>query len=339
VSARRAIALWLGLGCAGIAAATLPSACSGVDNSEIYTEPILVHGAQFIRGELPGTPMPPPDAAAPSPASPGPPVTAIDVSTPTIYSGEAGWELSGDVDQSASAIAIRLGELGTGYWVLPLGDPDPTLPGSLTFSALVDFNPTLTPGNQLLRTVAVTSAGVYGVQNDLELCIASRLPADPGAAYVNDLSPCSSTLNPPAAVFALTWDTDVDLDLHVITPTGLDVNPKEPLVNPVDGGGNPPKLDPRIDRDSIAWCVTDAWREEDLVFPTLPAAGSVFQIRANLFSACGLPSVTFTLTTYQATGTPGVNNHLVQTSQKSGVLTSIDADGDSSGVLIDLYQF
>ena len=99
------------------------------------------------------------------------------------------------------------------------------------------------------------------------------------------------------------------------------------------------KTDPRIDRDSIAFCSPDGWREEDLAFPTLPASGSTYQIRANLFSACGLGSVTFTLTTYEAVGTTNGDRQLVQTSQRSGTLTSIDADGDAPGTLITAYPF
>ena len=179
--------------------------------------------------------------------------------------------------------------------------------------------------------MAVTADGRYGTQSDQNLCIASRLPADPGSGTYSEITACNPSVSPPAAVFALTWDANVDLDLHVITPSGLDVNPKIPLVDPIDAGETPPKLDPRIDRDSIAFCVPDGWREEDLAFPTLPASGSTYQIRANLFSACGLDSVTFTVTTYEAVGTANVNRQLVQTSRQSGTLTSIDADGDASG--------
>jgi hypothetical protein len=332
VSTRPTIACCASVGCACLAAVALSSACDGVDNSEIYTEPILVHGAQFFPGELPGT-LPPPDAATPPPSG-GPVVTSIQAQNTTIYSGEGGWQLSGDATSSASAIGIRLGELGTGYWVLPMGNPDPVLADQLTFGALIDFNPTITPGIQPLRIVAVTADGAYGEQSNQNLCISSRLPADPGSGTVNEITACSATANPPAAIFALTWDADVDLDLHVITPTGLDVNPKAPLVEPIDAGGTPPKLDPRIDRDSISYCAPDGWREEDLVFPTYPASGSIYEIHANLFSACGIDSVTFTLTTYVAAG-----RQLVQTFKQSGTLTSIDADGDASGELITAYPF
>ena len=213
-------------------------------------------------------------------------------------------------------MAIRLGTLGTGYWVLPLGNPDPQFPGELTWSALIDFNVAIASGIQPLNVVAVTAGGAYGVQSAQNLCIASRLPADPGSGYLDDITACSPSINPPEAVFSLTWDSDVDLDLHVTTPDGFDVNPKSPLLDPVDAGATPSKTAARIDRDSLVQCIPDGWRQEDLVFPTRPASGSIFQIHANLFQACGKPSVTFMLTAYEAAGTLGKDRHLVQRYQQ-----------------------
>jgi hypothetical protein len=327
----------IGLGLSMVSAAALSGACDGEVNQYVFNEPILVHGAQFFPGELPGAAAPPPDAS-PVAAS-GPVVTSIQALNTTVYSGEGGKQLSGRATDDASAVGIRLGDLGSGYWVLPLGNPDPQFPGELTFSALVDFNASDPAGIEPLRVVAITASGVAGTQSDQNLCLASRLPSAPGSTFSNDLTACNPALNPAEAVFSLVWDADVDLDLHVITPAGVDVNPKSPLVDPVDAGASPSKLDPRIDRDSIALCVPDGWREEDLAFATRPASGSVFQIHANLFSACSKPSVTFTLTVYEATGTPNVDRHLVQTLQRSGRLTSFDADGDSAGLFVVSYPF
>jgi hypothetical protein len=341
MSGRRLSRTVVRLGIAFALALLWASACGGEENQYVYTEPILVHGAQFIPGELPGTPPPSPDASADAGAPAGTTlvVTAIEAIDTTIFSGEAGTQFSGRTTADASAVGIRLGELGTGYWVLPIGSPDTEFPGELTWSALVDFNPLDTAGLQPLRVVAIGPSGNAGMQADQNLCLASRLPADPGAAYPNDISACNPKLSPPDAVFALTWDANLDVDLHVITPSGVDVNPKMPLLYPIEAGTVPATTTPRIDRDSIANCVPDGWREEDLAFPTLPVHGSVFQIHANLFSACDQESVNFSLTVYQAIGTVGVDRHLVQAFQRSGVLTSFDADGDSTGLFIVSYPF
>jgi hypothetical protein len=337
-----------GLVIASLAGAAAVPACDGEENQYVFSEPIVVHGAQFFSGALPGTPElldaaladadagAAPDAAMPS----GPPVvTSVQSLNTTVYSGEAAKQISGRATDIASAVGIRLGGLGTGYWVLPMGNPDPQFPGELSFSASIDFNLSIPPGLHPLRVVAIGADGIGGAESDQTLCIASRLPGTAGGTFTNDISACNPSATPPDAVFALTWDADVDLDLHVVTPDGVDVNPKHPLVDPVDAGGTVARTAPRIDRDSLASCLPDGWREEDLAFTTLPASGSVFQIRANLFSACSKPSVTFTFTVYQSVGTAGVDRHLVQAFQRSGALTSLDADGDGPGLFVVSYPF
>ncbi len=321
------------------------SGCDGQENVYVFTEPMFIRGAQFFPGPLPGTRPPPDGGATTADASPdggpgGPPVvTSIQSLNTTVYSGEGGKQLSGRATDTASAVALRLGELGTGYWVLPMGNPDPQFPGELTWSATVDFNHSIRAGLHPLRVVAIAADGTAGVESDQNLCVASRLPAAAGGTFSNDIAACNVSIDPPDAVFALTWDADVDLDLHVVTPAGVDVNPKHPLLDPVDAGGTVVSTEPRIDRDSVANCVPDGWREEDLAFPTLPPSGSTFQIRANLFSACSKPGVTFTFTVYQAVGTSGVDRHLVQAFQRGGLLTSLDADGDGPGLFVVSYPF
>jgi hypothetical protein len=312
------------------------AACDGQQNSYVFNEPIQVRNAQFFPGDLPGSPPVDPDGGTPVP---GPTVTAITTPSTIVYSGEAGNGLGGRASSDAWSVALRFTDMGTGYWVVPMGNPDPLFPGELSFSAVTDFNANIPAGKHPLRVVAMDGSGHAGAQSEQKFCIASRLPAVPGATTVNDVTACYPSQNPAEAVFSLTWDADVDLDLHVVTPEGRDVSPKHPLVDPVDAGAQPPNSDARIDRDSLSRCVPDGLRQEDLVFPKRPAAGDTFEIHANLFNACGKPSVDFTLTVYEPEGTAGKDRHLVQTFTRSGRLTSLDADGDAPGLFVVDYPF
>jgi hypothetical protein len=331
---RRLACAALGLAAVGVAGA----ACDGQKNSYVFTEPLRVANAQFFAGDLPGSPPIDPDAGAPAPGG-GPTVTAITAQNTVVYSGEGGKALGGRATDNATAVALRFADIGTGYWLLPLGNPDPLFPGELSWSAVTDFNPNVPPGKHPLRVVALDGNGVAGAQSEQVLCVASRIPNVPGATTADDVTACYPSQNPAEAVFTLHWDADVDLDLHVITPDGNDVSAKHPLASPVDAGAQPPLSDPRVDRDSLARCVPDGWRQEDLVFPNRPASGSVYEIHANLFDACGKPSVDFVLTVYEPEGTLGQDRHLVQTYQQAGRLTSFDADGNAVGLFIADYPF
>jgi hypothetical protein len=355
----RALSWGAGLGACALAAASLVGACSGEENQYDYSEPILVHGGQFFTGPLPGYPP------GSNPSMPGPQVVGgAMVLNSTIYSGEANWPMSGDVSSDTSSVAIALGNLGTGYWVVPAAGTDPqstVVPQPLTWSASIDFNPNDPPGDQSMRVVAIAADGTAGQQYEQPLCLASRLPAvsvpgNPRSYDLDDTSACSGPDGGPAvdggvpststtaqAIFSLTWDVDVDLDLHVITPEGLDVNAKgNTFIEPIEGGTVPHSDDPRIDRDSIGYCVVDAWREEDLFFPECGdaspcpmAPGSSYELRANLFSACNQSSsVTFTMTVYR-----NRDGQLVKTFERSGILTPIYANGQAPGLYVGSYTF
>jgi hypothetical protein len=178
---------------------------------------------------------------------------------------------------------------GTGYWVFPVGARDALVPDSLDFSFKASFDIDDPPGNHALRAVAIDGAGNAGQQLDTTLCFEWRIP-DNGHS-------CNPSQPVPAVVFSLQWDVDFDVDLHVITPSGVDVNPKtEILADPIDAG-QPPASDPRIDRDSLRGCVPDGWRQEDLVFPDYPATGP-YDVYADPFASCGQQAVHFLLTIY-----------------------------------------
>lgn len=265
----------IGILCSALVACEGQPALSGIG------EPIQVSGAQFIAGNLPAS-------------AGGPDITATALNNQNVIVGAAGKAISGRAADTAFAVGVRFADLGTGYWVVPVAEPDAQFPGEITFRFSADFDANNPAGFHPLRFVAVDGAGRAGAPKDTPLCVAGRIP--------DNLHACLPNTAPPAVVISLAWDTNFDVDLHVLTPSGLDVNPKAPIAQPVEAGGPPDDSAPRVDRDSLGGCVPDGLRQEDLVFQTAPPHGA-YQVRVDPFAACGQNSVRFKLTVLQAMGT------------------------------------
>jgi hypothetical protein len=310
-----------------LAAVGVAVACGGGQVANVgVTEPIAVSGAQFIPGEMPGS-LPVDAGASTGGGIPPLSIDEVDFNNIHVIPGASGKSFGGLASTDAFAVGIRLADLGTGYWVVPVGGRDTMVANTSDFSFSASFDIGDPPGPQALRIVAIDGNGNGGAQVDTELCIESRVP-DNGHA-------CDPTQPVPAVVMALQWDDNFDVDLHVITPAGVDVNPKTNLLaDPIDSG-EPPANDPKIDRDSIGRCVPDGYHEEDLVFPDYPATGP-YDIYADPYDSCGQPAVRFKLTIYEA----GSDGELHATFTQSGELLANDVTGGaSSGLFITEKQF
>jgi hypothetical protein len=313
------------------------AACDGESNNGAVAEPFRVRGAQFIAGELPGaSPAPEVDAGGMNDGADGGAtsaaalsVTGIVTLNPNVYPGEGGKQISGRATGDTAAVALRFADMGTGYWVLPIGALDPLFPGERSWGTSCDFDPNAPPGAHPLRVVALDANGNAGTQSEQTFCLQGKIP--------DNLHACHPQLPSPEAVFTLSWDADVDLDLRVLSPEGRDIDPKHPLAEPVDAGAAPQASAARIDHDSLAVCVADGRRQEDLVFQTRPHG--TWQVYANLFDACKKPAVRFTVEAYEAMG-DGEGRHLVQTYAKSGRLVASDANGGAGpGLFVFEYPF
>ncbi len=298
------------------------AACGGQPEDQGLDEPVRARGGQFVDGDLPGTP--------PGTPSPFAKITNVTASSRIVRPGEAGKGFDGRATDNAASVAVRLADLGSGYWVFLLTGRDAQFPGELGWHVDLDFDSDFaaSPGFHPLRFVAVDPNGNAGEQNETSICL---LPKTPDNGHT-----CDTTIAPPDAVISLAWDTDVDLDLLVVTPDLVTVEPKKPT-SAVDDAGTPAPGSAQIDRDSLAGCVRDGRRQEDIVWQTRPKG--TFDVYANLFDACRQQAVRFVATVWEAQGVMP-NRNLVPTQTSKGVLTAIDANGGSAiGQYLFSYSF
>jgi hypothetical protein len=204
-------------------------------------------------------------------------------------------------------------------------------PDTYIWSATVDFGSDLPPGRHPLAVVAIDGAGHGGSQESAELCVTADIP--------DNLSACSSAA-PPALVVSMAWDTPVDLDLRVITPSGKIVDPKHPSTAVAVNG----KVDPTakgtgiFDTDAFRDCVASGHRRENLVWQAAPAPGR-YLIYASLYDACGQASVRFTASLNQpGPALDGGSQQLTSAFQLSGELLASDANaGATLGLFVSEF--
>ena len=167
--------------------------------------------------------------------------------------------------------------------------------------------------------------GASGVETSLSVCVDTSVP--------DNLNICVPKRVPPAAVLSLSWDTAVDLDIVVETPSGAIIGQG---VSASDAGGGESSGGPVLDHDSNANCVIDNIDRDDLVWQSTPETGT-YQVWVDLFRACGQPAVTFTVSLWLAETQSDGTQRLVEQSPAVAVgeLTADQAnDGTSSGLFV-----
>ncbi len=234
------------------------AACNGVPADQGLDASMRVSGASFVEGAMPG-------------AEDGPEVVAVNLSSNAVRAGQIDKPLSGALDPSATAAAIGLAG-DRGYWIVPAGLPDVQAPGFPTFSVKLSFSPDLESGPHDLVVRAVDAEERFGPANPRTLT-ASKAPGPEGALVVS-----------------LRWDTEADLDLHVVDPDGVEIwkrniNSYEPPPpgEPVDPDAW--KAGAILDLDSNAACVIDGRREENVIWKAAPPSGR-YLVRVDTFSLC-----------------------------------------------------
>jgi hypothetical protein len=256
----------LGAAIAALATAGL-EACGGASADPGLSASLQVSGAQFAAGAIPGD-------------TGGPRVLSVAASSAEIVLGQGGNPLRGALELSAQAVAIGLaGDIG--HWIVPAAPPSFETPGALSFEVDLAFSATISTDPIEVDVRASDASGRFGPQSSITFR--------------------SRPLSAPAGklVFTLRWDTEADLDIHVIDPSGSEVWARNINSYPKPPVGQPP--DPAavaaggiLDFDSNAACTIDGRREENVVYSMAPPMGH-FIVRVDAFSMCGQSAARWTV--------------------------------------------
>jgi hypothetical protein len=206
-----------------------------------------------------------------------------------IYPGLTGKSISGTVAPDGAAVQVGLvGDVG--HWIVPVAVKDDST-DDLVFRMRASFAGTLQAGPATLVFRAVDRQGHVGPPT------VAALTVDTTA----DTAPLRITL---------VWDSEADLDLHVLAPAAnggapLDVGPRKGSnLNPPKGGD--PELTPEqieaaghYDSDSNAQCLTDGRRSESVTWTAAPTPGH-YEVRVDTFSLCGEPTARWKVTVTRA---------------------------------------
>ena len=218
------------------------------------------------------------------PAAVGPAVHGVSASG-HVFPGATGRSISGVVEQGSAAVLLGI-EGDPGHFVVPVNALDLDNPPDLDFSVQAAFAATMTAGPHFLRVRAVSIAG------------------DVGPSVLQGFS-VDATAVTGTLVISLNWDTEADLDLHVVTPAADDKtielwsgNRSTLLPRSALNGG--PYTDEELatagvlDFDSNSQCVIDGRLSENAFWAVPPTPGH-YTVRVDTFSMCGQPAARWTL--------------------------------------------
>jgi hypothetical protein len=218
----------------------------------------IIPGAQFVPGAMPGD-------------QGGPKVTGIANDHTFIRPGTVGERVQGAAEATATGVGLGLpGDKG--YWVVTTQVPDISSPGMPSFEVRASYSANFPPGPFQIAIQAVDAQGRSGPPSMLAL---------------------EAQINPPPdgdLVFSLSWSHNADLDLHVVTPDGIEVwrgnvnSLPPPPGTPPDP--NAPLRGGIFQGDSNGACVIDGRRQENVVWSS-PAPTGHYTVRVDTFDMCG----------------------------------------------------
>ena len=231
-----------------------------------------VAGAEYRREPLPA-------------AADGPEVVSLVLTTGTASPGEQDKPFSGALAPESTAVVIGLAG-DEGHWLLPAGAPRVEEPDYPTFDVRLSFSPDLLPGEYGLFVRAADEAGRFGPEATAALSVTAPPPPE------------------GELVVSLFWDTEADLDLHVVDPNGVEIWKRN-----INSWEPPPPgepVDPTawqtgavLDFDSNAQCVIDGRRRENVIWREAAPAGK-YAVRVDTFSLCAEAAARWSVEVYRA---------------------------------------
>lgn len=301
--------------------------CGGESLTTGLDQPIRIRGAQFHAGVLPGSrPLSASDLnAGKAPQAPYP--TAPDTAGRVLVPGEGAFSISGRASTDTHAVAFQLYEpdeasadaeserpIGNGYWLRPVGSPDPLNQGELTWRASLSLDRGLSPGLKVLRLAAIDGRGRSGTQRGFQFCLKSELP--------DNLNACNPNVEPPALVVSVAWQNSADLDLRVVSDTGRIIDHDTTRADASDATLG------QFEGDANRECRSTGVRRENIVWQTPPPAGRYF-VYVNVFDACGERATPFVVSTHAAKRV-GDSFRQVETFRIASTLTDLAANGNTA---------
>lgn len=235
------------------------AACSSGQKADTGDDAALrVSNATFFRGPMPAVVN-------------GPDVESVVLQTADVRPGQIEKSCAGALAHDATGVALML-DGDVGYWILRADAPDISTPDLPSFRTSLSFSNGLTSGTHDLVARAVDAQNRFGAPM-AELLVTQDVGVPAGHV-----------------VIALTWDTESDLDLHVVDPNETEIwrgriNSYQPPPpgTPIDP--NAVKAGGILDFDSNASCVIDGRRREDVVWQTSAPSGH-YIARVDTFSLC-----------------------------------------------------
>jgi hypothetical protein len=262
----------------GLVTVVAVAACGdSVDSNLALDEPLRVkyalsganETAQFFTGDMPAP-------------NGGPVIQSLQIGSDQMSPGTQNRGGYGVVlAPDAYTVAVRLQGRTSGYWIARVSELD-VIDNGVIAHLLFDISTSMPTGQYQVELSGIDKNGLFGDRTDAPLAIIPRL----------------DTSGP--AVISLKWDAGVDLDLQLATPYGTFLSPKHQTTASAgtDAGTGAAPGYGYLDGDSVASCVDDGLRQEDVVFATPPIPG-VYTIYVNAFSLCSLPGTNYQVSVLQ----------------------------------------